>query len=154
MVVVRNGYKTKYRQIYKAWQSLRQRCNNPHDKDYHNYGGRGISVCDEWDKSSAAFIEWSLANGFQPGLSIDRIDVNGNYCPENCRWTTATQQARNRRVERINKTGVNGVHMDRGKFRAIIYVNNKKIDLGRHETLEQAAAARKRGEEMYWAVTS
>lgn len=150
---MRNGYKKKYPQIYKAWQSIRQRCENPNDKSYSDYGGRGISVCEEWESSPDVFIEWSLANGFQPGLSIDRINVNGDYCPENCRWATATQQARNKRIERTNKTGVNGVHMDRGKFRATIYVNSKKIDLGRHKTLEEAAEARRKGEEKYWEVT-
>lgn len=150
---MRNGYKKKYPQIYKAWQSIRQRCDNPNDKSYSNYGGRGISVCEEWEGSPDAFIEWALANGFQPGLSIDRINVNGDYCPENCRWATATKQARNRRIERANKTGVNGVHMDRGKYRALIYVNNKRVDLGRHNTLEEAAEARRKGEEKYWAVT-
>lgn len=148
------GMKKKYPRIYKAWQSIRQRCNNPNDKDYPDYGGRGISVCQEWDESPETFVMWALTNGYRDGLSIDRIDVNGDYCPENCRWATWTQQARNKRIEKANKTGVNGVHMDRNKYRATIYVNSKRIDLGRYETLEEAAAARKRGEALYWGVTA
>lgn len=148
------GVKKSHPRIYKAWQSMRQRCNNPKDKNYSDYGGRGISVCDEWNKGPEAFVLWALLNGYQDGLSIDRKDVNGNYCPENCRWATATQQARNKRMEKINRTGANGVHMDRGKFRATIYVNSKKIDLGRHDTLEQAVQARKAGELLYWGVTA
>lgn len=151
---MRNGYKKRYPQIYKAWQSMRQRCNNPNDKNFADYGGRGICVCFEWNISSDAFVEWSLNNGFRPGLSIDRVDVNGDYCPENCRWATATQQVRNRRIERTNKTGVNGVHLDRGKFRVTIYVNSKKIDLGRYCTIEEATEARKAGELKYWGAVS
>ena len=148
------GMKKKYPRIYKVWQSIRQRCNNPNDKNYSDYGERGISVCKEWDESPEAFVMWALENGYREDLSIDRIDVNGNYSPYNCRWATATQQARNKRIEKINKTGVNGVHLDRGKYRAIIYVDSKKIDLGRYETLEEAKSARKRGEALYWGVTA
>lgn len=137
--------------IYKIWLGMRQRCNNPNDKDYGLYGGRGISVCEEWDNSSEAFIEWAKANGYSDGLSIDRVDTNGNYCPENCRWATSTQQARNKRMPKNNKTGHTGIHMDRGKYRATIYVDNRRVDLGRHLTLQEAIAARQRGEEKYWS---
>lgn len=150
--MLRRGYSLKYKRIYKIWQGIRQRCNNPNDKDYADYGGRGIKVCDEWDNSSEKFVLWALENGYADNLSIDRIDTNSNYSPQNCRWATWTQQARNKRKERINTTGVVGVHIDRGKYRAIIYVDSKKIDLGRHETLEEAAEARKRGEVKYWGV--
>ena len=143
-------YSIKYRRIYKIWQGIRQRCNNPNDKEYEDYGGRGIRVCEEWDKSSEAFVRWALENGYADNLSIDRIDTNSGYSPENCRWATWTQQARNKRIEKINSTGVAGVSMDRRKYRAIIYANNKKVDLGRHDTLEEAAEARRQGEIKYW----
>ncbi len=151
---MRSGVTKKHKRIFKIWQGMRQRCNNPHDKDYERYGGRGIKVCSEWDNSSEAFIEWALSNGYSDDLSIDRRDVNGNYCPENCRWATATEQVRNRRMQKSNTTGVNGVHYEvkRNKFRAIIYADNKKIDLGKHDTLEEAAEARKQGEIKYWGV--
>ena len=152
--MLKRGYSIKYRRIYKIWQGIRQRCNNPNDKDYEDYGGRGIRVCEEWDKSSEAFVRWALENGYDDNLSIDRIDTNSGYSPENCRWATWTQQARNKRIEKINSTGVAGVSMDRGKYRAIIYVNNKKVDLGRHDTLEEAAEARRQGEIKYWGVSA
>lgn len=146
----KSGNRKAYPRLYKIWQGIRQRCNNPKDKDYSDYGGRGIQVCEEWNSSSTAFIEWSLQNGYNPKLTIDRIDTNGHYNPDNCRWASWTQQARNKRTEKTNKLGVKGVHYDRGKYRAIIYVNNKRIDLGRYIDVEDAKKARKRGEIEYW----
>lgn len=152
--MLKRGYTRKNKRLYKIWQGIRQRCNNPNDKDYGSYGGRGIKVCDEWDNSAERFIVWALENGYKDNLSIDRIDVNSGYSPENCRWATWTQQARNKRMEKTNTTGVVGVHMDRGKYRAIIYVNNKRVDLGRHNTLEEAKEARRQGEIKYWGVSA
>lgn len=152
---MRSGAKKNYPRIYKIWQGIRQRCNNPNDKDYDDYGGRGIKVCEEWNKSSMAFIQWALQNGYADNLSIDRRDTNGDYCPENCHWATGTEQARNKRKQRTNRTGYNGVHYeaDRGKYRALIYVNSKRIDLGRYDTAEEAAEARRKGEVKYWGGT-
>ena len=81
---------------YTVWESMFTRCYNPNCKHYHDYGGRGIKVCDEW-KNSFVFGEWALTHGYQKGLQLDRINNNGNYCPENCRWVTSQVNNNNRR---------------------------------------------------------
>lgn len=85
-----------YNKLYHTWCGIKYRCNNSKSKDYPHYGGRGISVCEEWMHDFPAFQSWALANGYSEKLTIDRIDVNGNYCPENCRWTTVAEQNRNK----------------------------------------------------------
>ena len=86
--------------LYHIWQGMKRRCEYPKEANYSNYGGRGIRVCDEWH-DSCNFFEWALANGYADTLSIDRIDYNGDYCPENCRWVDMVAQGRNRSNNRI-----------------------------------------------------
>lgn len=93
--------RSKYHRIYKTWCHMKSRCENPNDGSYSDYGGRGIRVCDEWQRY-ALFKKWALKNGFdyrKSGLeqSIDRINVNGNYEPNNCRWADKYVQANNKR---------------------------------------------------------
>jgi hypothetical protein len=89
------------RKIYGVWESMRQRCRCVKHKAYKNYGGRGITICDEWDKFET-FYNWAMENGYSDGLQIDRINNDGDYCPSNCRFTTAKVNMRNTRNVKLS----------------------------------------------------
>lgn len=88
----------RHERLYHIWHGMKQRCERKGNNDYHNYGGRGISVCKEWRNDYSAFKEWALSNGYTDELTIERKNVDGNYCPENCAWISSKAQARNRRT--------------------------------------------------------
>lgn len=123
--------------LYVVWAGMKSRCNNNHEH-YVN-----ISVCDAW-QDFITFKDWAISNGYVEGLSIDRIDVNGNYEPTNCRLTTQTVQGRNtRKLFAHNTSGFRGVCYDtaRSKWKAYIKVDNQKKELGRFNTALDAAIA-------------
>ena len=97
----------RHTKLYEVWKTMKQRCLNPNHKSYHNYGGRGIIVCDEWKNNYQAFYEWSMNNGYKEGLSIDRINNDGNYEPSNCRWADRITQCNNTRQNKPIE--INGV---------------------------------------------
>lgn len=86
--------------LYHIWHGMKQRCTNPKDHDYSRYGGRGITICAEW-MHFEAFKEWASANGYRDDLTIDRINVHGNYDPTNCRWATVKEQNSNKSNARL-----------------------------------------------------
>jgi DNA-directed RNA polymerase subunit RPC12/RpoP len=95
----KHGSAGKKDKLYETWKDMRKRCNNENGMDYHNYGGRGISVCDRWND----FANFATDMGAHPenGMTLDRIDVNDNYCKENCKWSSRIEQSRNKRTSRF-----------------------------------------------------
>lgn len=91
------GRKKDRPRLYSIWANMKSRCYNPEASGYEYYGGRGISICEEWE-DFRNFRKWAKANGYQDGLEIDRIDNDGDYCPENCHWVTPQEQANNKRT--------------------------------------------------------
>lgn len=87
----------KHTKLFGRWCNIKDRCCNPDSKDYVRYGGRGITICDEWKNDFSAFYNWSVNNGYSNGLQIDRKDNSKGYSPENCRWVSAKENSNNRR---------------------------------------------------------
>lgn len=90
----------RYSRLYRIWLGMKARCYISSSTDFTYYGARGITVCDEWLHSYEAFQNWAVAHGYQDSLTIDRIDVNGNYEPNNCRWVSMKEQAKNKRLHK------------------------------------------------------
>lgn len=131
----KKSYKSdaKYRKIYMVWEQIKARCLNSNHKSYHRYGGRGITVCDEWTSSAKAFIEWSLSNGYKEGLHTDRIDNDKGYSPDNCRFVTQAENNKNTRLlASTNTSGYRGVVFFKPtkKWMARVSVNNKSVFIG------------------------
>jgi hypothetical protein len=134
---------------YNTWRAMIRRCNNPKDKDYPNYGGKGVSVCPEW----LDYLEFAKFMGEPIGKeTLDRINPRGNYEPNNCRWASPTTQARNIRTPKLNKTGHTGVLYHQNKYYANITAKGKKYYSKVFNTPEEAAIARKELERMYWVA--
>jgi hypothetical protein len=130
--------------LHNIWKHMRGRCNNPNNTSYSNYGGRGISVCQEWNDSFNNFYDWATNNGYSDDLSIDRIDVNGNYEPSNCRWATnSTQSANTRQIHKTNKSGYRGVSWNTAysKWEVSICINKVTIKIGYYTDVLEAAKA-------------
>ena len=119
--------------LYPIWKGINKRITNSNCNNFKDYGGRGIAVYSEWKNDFKTFYDWSINNGWVEGLSIDRINNDGNYEPSNCRWTTRTVQSRNqRKIMSTNKSGFRGVSWDKraSKWKTQITVNNKNLSLG------------------------
>ncbi len=104
----------KHVRLYRIWIGIKTRCLNANNKAYPKYGGRGITICNDWINNFKSFREWALQNGYADNLTIDRIDVNGNYEPENCRWITLSNQSNNRSTSHY--LTYNGITKTMGEF--------------------------------------
>jgi hypothetical protein len=91
----------RYTRLYRIWNGMKQRCFNQNHPRYDDWGGRGISVCDEWKNDFRLFYDWAMNNGYQENLSIDRVDNDGDYEPHNCRWSTTKEQNQNKRRYKV-----------------------------------------------------
>lgn len=96
-----HGDSSKNSRLYRIWLGIKTRCTNSKVPEYQNYGGRGIQVCSEWVNDYSVFREWAISSGYSNNLSIDRIDTDGNYEPDNCKWSTNKEQQNNKRTNRI-----------------------------------------------------
>ena len=130
--------------FYQTWSNMFNRCNNTKDKNYRHYGGRGITVCEEWlDVSN--FVAWcELTNPNIEGYSIDRIDNDKGYSPENCRWVDKSTQVINQRIKKNNTSGCVGVYYYKkyNTWGAVIRINKIIKYIGTFKTLEEAVQAR------------
>lgn len=136
----------EYKQLYDLWRNVKKRCDSPKYPEFHLYGGRGISYCPSW-KEYETFKNWALSAGYQPGLTIERKDVNGNYVPGNCVFIPSRAQAQNRRKKATYRNGAaptsqyKGVSQYGSKWGAYICIHRKLIALGRHSSEHEAAHA-------------
>jgi len=110
--------------LYRVWVCMRDRCNNPNANAYPGYGGRGITICEEWE-DFPAFESWALSSGYAPGLSIDRKDNDKGYAPDNCRWATQREQSNNRRSNR--HLSLNGKTMTVSEWSRELGINRSTI---------------------------
>ena len=130
--------------FYGTWSKMVHRCTNPKNKKYKDYGGRGIAICEEW-LNIKNFVAWAEATYPNlEGYTLDRINNDKGYSPENCRWADTTTQAINQRMQKNNKSGYVGIyyHKSKDKWEASITIYNTNKYLGSHKTKEEAVQAR------------
>lgn len=139
--------------LYHTWSEMKRRCKAETSNSRY-YKDKGVSYTSEWENFDT-FAQWAINNGYAPGLEIDRIDSDGDYTPDNCRWVTHKNNSRNRKARSNNNTGVAGVYTRCRKdgtlvYRAAISVDGKKVNLGTFYTLVDAERARREAEKTYW----
>ena len=130
--------------LWQVWQGMKKRCYNSNCKAFPNYGSRGIRVCIKWKGNVKSFYNWAMANGWKEGLEIDRIDNDGNYHPDNCRFVTRKVNCNNqRKVRKNNTTGYKGVGFNKAanKYQVRVTINDKRKYLGLYNTIKEAAQA-------------
>lgn len=123
------------RHIYAVWKGMRGRCNRLTNSRYHRYGGRGISVCKEWN-NPINFVNWAMSHGYKRGLTLDRIDNNGNYCPENCRFVSIRDNNRNSSNTHLNVVDIENI---RAEYRR---THRRQVDIAADYGITQQTVSR------------
>lgn len=135
----KHGLGNTKNRLYRIWANMKSRCYNPKASRFEHYGGKGVTICPEWRNNFQAFHDWAMSHGYSDELSIDRIDVNGNYEPDNCRWERPKAQSNNLSVNR--KITFNGVTRTLSEWATVTGINRgtiaARLDL-RGWTVEQA----------------
>lgn len=136
---------------YSSYWNMKQRCLNPNNKQYDDYGGRGIKICDRWLGAYGFnnFYE-DMGDKPSPDLSLERIDNNQGYNPDNCKWATRTEQNRNQRLRKKNYSGYRGVYKNSNLWTTEVRINGVRKNLGYFKSLPEAVEARKEAEKLYW----
>ena len=124
-------HKSSKTKLYRIWGDMKRRCSAKKCQRYKNYGGRGISVCQEWKDSFENFQNWAINSGYKEGLSIERVDVNANYCPENCTWIPYENQSRNKTNTRFSVEDIKNI-------RNRLKNGEKQVDLAKEYGTYQA----------------
>lgn len=139
----------RFKREYETWKNIKQRCHNPKNPKYYQYGARGIEVCERWRKN---FFDFLRDMGERPkgNYSIERIDNNKGYSSDNCKWATTREQSLNKRKNKNNTSGYTGVTARRGKWMARIENKGVKHYLGTFDNIDDAIEARKDAELKYY----
>ena len=140
--------------LYDTWKQMRSRIVNQNNSAYHNYGGRGLSMDVSWREGPTGFIEWAENSGWYKGcgLSLDRIDNDKGYFPDNCKFSNRTEQNTNQRIQTNNTSGYKGIHLNKksGNWVARISVDQKRVALGSYADIKDAVRARQLAEIKYF----
>ena len=91
----------RHTRLYNTWCNMKRRCNNSSSQEYKYYGAKGIQICDDWNNNFISFMNWAYSNGYNDNLTIERIDYNKDYCPDNCKWIPFSEQAKNKSTNRL-----------------------------------------------------
>jgi len=135
-----HGHNNRNSRLHVLWANMKRRCINPTEREKRNYGDR-VSICGEW-RDYAPFMEWAMSNGYRDDLTIDRIDPDKGYCPDNCRFVDYSTQSANRRKTDKNKSGYIGVSLCKGKYVAKVQWRKKQIHIGTFDNKSEAALMR------------
>jgi len=127
--------------LYFVFYAMSGRCNVPTNKDYKDYGARGIKVCIEWE-TFEPFRDWALANGYKPGVTLERDDNLKGYSPDNCKWVSRLHQANNRRVRKGTDPDMVGINFRDGSWQAAYSIFGQRKHIGCFRTIEEAKQAR------------